>query len=80
MSDEAGMIAGPGHTTIVQDNIAEYYFNFGSAPSGKVHRGPDPSWVISAMPSPTFNSVVRTRLSEADVEPVAEKVVEEFRE
>lgn len=63
MNDYLEDFSAPAITMAIEANLWAYWSLFGLLPGAELHDEPDLLWVLTDIPIPLFNGVVRTRLA-----------------
>lgn len=63
----------------IEENITKFYTNLGQVPWGEVELSREIAWMITGMPSPTFNAVLRSQLPPQYVDATIEQTLKHFQ-
>ncbi len=79
MSEILQDLSAPTLVQAIEANLFEWFLLYRRWPRAEVHRDADVLWVISDVPFPLFNSVMRAQLAPDNVDAAIEAVVARYR-
>jgi GNAT superfamily N-acetyltransferase len=72
-------ISAPALTVAIRANMREWLRTIGSSPEAELHEGPELTWLLSGMPTPTLNAVLRTEAEPGNLDALIESTLAHFR-
>jgi hypothetical protein len=68
----------PALIKAIKDNRFEWYGYLGRSPKAELHNSPTLTWLLSGVPFPLMNTVIRTQLTRDNVDEANEETVAHF--
>jgi len=68
-----------GLVGVIKANLFEHYDYLGHSPAADVHEDGHLKWILTGIPSPFMNNVVKTQLASGEVEEVIRQTLVDFR-
>jgi len=69
----------PALVKAIKGNRFEWYGYLGRSPKAELHDSPNLTWLITGVPFPLMNTVIRTQVTRDNVDEVIEKTVAHFK-
>ena len=79
MSDVLEDLSTPALVRAIKDNRFEWYEDLGRSPKAEFYSSPGLTWLLTGVPFPGMNTVVRTQLTPDDVDEIIEETVAHFK-
>ncbi len=72
-------LSTPALVAAIKANLFEYYEYLGRSPQAELHDSPNMTWLLTGIPHPFLNGVLRTQLTPDNVNEVIEETLAHFK-
>ena len=79
MSELLKDLSLPALVAAIKANLFEYYGYLGRSPKAELYESPQLTWLLTGIPHPFLNNVLRTQLAPDDVDPIIVETLAHFK-